>query len=187
MSTVVRLSLVSHAATDAMRLVRFAADEPLNDVGRRECTRIDPTTVARPSASSLLTAPEARTVETAELLGLLGATPDAGIADVDYGSWRGRPMAELEPDDVAAWLSDPTFAGHGGESIVDVVERVRGWLDTVAEAGAETVAVTHPAVVRAAIVVALDAPADAFWRIDVSPLSITKLHFRSAWTLRIDS
>lgn len=183
MSSVVRLTMVSHAATDAMRLVRFPADEPLNDVGRRECAKAEPMTAAR-----IVTGPETRAVDTARQLGLLGATVDSALADVDYGSWMGRPMAELQPDDIAAWLSDPMFAGHGGESIVDVIERVRAWLDRIAStdtAESTTLAVTHPAVVRAAIVVALDAPPDAFWRIDVAPLSVTRLHYRGAWTLRV--
>ena len=48
-------------------------------------------------------------------------------------------------------------------------------------------AVTHPAVIRAAILVALDAPPKSFWRIDIAPVSRTVLHFRGqAWTLRSD-
>ncbi len=46
-------------------------------------------------------------------------------------------------------------------------------------------AVTHPAVVRAAMLIALDAPPKSFWRIDVTPVSRTALHFRGhAWKLR---
>ena len=179
MSSVVRLSMVSHAATDALRLVRFPADEPLNDIGRRECGK-----AARMSAARVLTGPELRATETADLLGLLGATADSALADVDYGSWTGSSMADVAPDDIAAWLSDPTFAGHGGESIVDVIERVRTWLDRVGDDGVETIAVANPAVVRAAVIVTLDAPADAFWHIDIAPLSISRLHHRGAWTLR---
>ncbi len=48
-----------------------------------------------------------------------------------------------------------------------------------------TVAVTHPAVIRAALVVALNMPLVTFWRIDVPPLTATGLHWRSGiWTLR---
>ena len=50
---------------------------------------------------------------------------------------------------------------------------------------ARLVAVTHPAVIRAAIVIALDAPPKSFWRIDIAPVSRTVMHFRGhAWTLR---
>jgi broad specificity phosphatase PhoE len=48
-----------------------------------------------------------------------------------------------------------------------------------------TIAVTHPAVIRAVILIALAAPSKSFWRIDIAPASCTVLHFRgTAWTLR---
>jgi broad specificity phosphatase PhoE len=47
------------------------------------------------------------------------------------------------------------------------------------------VAVTHPAVIRAAILTALDAPPKSFWRIDIGPVSRTVMHHRGqAWTVR---
>jgi broad specificity phosphatase PhoE len=46
-------------------------------------------------------------------------------------------------------------------------------------------AVTEPAVTRAAIVRALALPAEAFWRLDVAPLTLTELSGRSGrWNLR---
>jgi broad specificity phosphatase PhoE len=48
------------------------------------------------------------------------------------------------------------------------------------------VAVTPPAVIRAAILGALDMPPKSFWRIDIAPVSRTALHFRKGnWTLRL--
>jgi len=58
-------------------------------------------------------------------------------------------------------------------------------MESLASRRGRVVAVTHPAVVRAAILVALDAPAKSFWRVDIAPVSRTVLHFRGhAWTLR---
>jgi broad specificity phosphatase PhoE len=49
-----------------------------------------------------------------------------------------------------------------------------------------TVAVTHPAVIRAAIVAALDAAPPSFWRVDVEPAGCVVMHFRGGrWTLRL--
>jgi broad specificity phosphatase PhoE len=87
--------------------------------------------------------------------------------------------------DLAIWLTDPTRAPHGGESVVELIERVRDWMNTLTTRHSRLVAVTHPAVVRAAILIALDAPAKSFWRIDIAPVSRTVMHFRGhAWTLR---
>jgi broad specificity phosphatase PhoE len=90
-----------------------------------------------------------------------------------------------DPDAVAAWTTDPAVAPHGGESIVDLIARVSKWLAGRAGHGGRTVAVTHASVIRAAIVIALEAPAESFWRIDIAPLEHTVLHERNArWTLR---
>src|SRR5689334_23413628 len=69
------------------------------------------------------------------------------------------PYTTLFRSDLAIWLTDPTRAPHGGESVVDLISRVGGWMDTLTARRGRLVAVTHPAVVRAAILVALDAPA----------------------------
>jgi broad specificity phosphatase PhoE len=89
------------------------------------------------------------------------------------------------PAELTLWLTDPTQAPHGGESVADLIVRVGGWLDSLSDRRGRLVAVTHPGVIRAAIVVALSAPPKSFWRIDVGPVSRTVLHLRGhAWTLR---
>lgn len=172
-----RLTLISHAMTDAMSAGRFPVDEPLNEIGRGQARRLR-------TEDRALTGPELRTRETAELLGLR-ATAERGLADLDCGQWRGEMLQSIPPAGLRDWLTDPAAAPHGGESIVELIERVACWMNQLRDV-VRTVAVTHPAVVRAAVLVALDAPPKSFWRIDVAPLSHTVLHRRGgAWTLRI--
>ncbi|OBF80858.1 histidine phosphatase [Mycobacterium sp. 852002-51163_SCH5372311] len=179
MTEVIRLTLVSHGMTDAMAAGRFPADEPLNPIGHTQVGRFE-----IPSNASQLAGPELRARQTAELLGLHAAT-DQRLADLDYGSWRGTTLGGIPPDDLQAWLTDPTQAPHGGESIAGLIGRVAGWLKSLIHNALPTVAVTHPAVIRAAILVALDAPPTSFWRIDIAPGDRTVLHYRDrAWTLR---
>ena len=170
--------LVSHAATEAIRLSRFPDDESLNEVGRRDCAKFLPL-----MADRVLCGPERRTVETAEALSA-DAKPDEGLRDLDIGRWRGSTLDEIAPLELDAWLTDPTAAPHGGESIVDLVTRVREWQDYLTIGRDSVLAVTHPAVIRAMIMIALDAPPQAFWRIDIPPLGETRLHHRVSWTLR---
>ncbi|AKS32205.1 histidine phosphatase family protein [Mycolicibacterium goodii] len=195
MSEVVRLSLVSHAMTDALAAGRFPADEPLNELGHRQTGTVDISasgtgqigasgTGQIGASGTVLCGPEKRTVQTAELLGL-SAEVRPELADLDCGGWRGKPLGAVEPADLAVWLTEPTRAPHGGESIVELIERVRRWMQTVSTRRGRLVAVTHPAVIRAAVLVALDAPPKSFWRIDIAPVSRTVLHHRAgAWTLR---
>jgi broad specificity phosphatase PhoE len=179
-SEVVRLTLVSHAMTDAMAAGRFPTDEPLNSVGHRQ---VDASTELGVPERAYC-GPEKRSRQTAELLGLQ-ASVDTRLADLDCGRWRGDVLGGVDSADLAIWLTDPTRAPHGGESVVDLIERVNGWMESLTARHARLVAVTHPAVIRAAVVIALDAPPKSFWRIDIAPASRTVLHFRGhAWSLR---
>lgn len=171
-----RLTLVSHARLGDGRQPRFPVDEPL-DAGE-----LDQALAAAPGLRAVGPAfcdATARTRQTAEALGLTAA-PDSALADLDVGAWRGRRLDEVAEPDLVAWTTDAGAAPHGGESVLDLLARVAAWLSTPANG----VAVTHPAVVRAALVVALRCPPDVYWRIDVPPLTATRLHWRGAWTLR---
>lgn len=180
MSEVVRLTLVSHAMTDAMAAGRFPTDEPLNALGHRQADA----TVDLGPVDIALCGPEQRAVRTAELLALRARTESA-LADLDCGRWRGDVLSGVDPAELAVWLTDPGQAPHGGETIVDLIARVRTWLDTLTGTHARVVAVTHPAVIRAAILNALDAPPKSFWRLDIAPVSRTVMHFRGhTWTVR---
>jgi broad specificity phosphatase PhoE len=117
----------------------------------------------------------------------LNATPEPMLRECDYGRWAGRTLADVqaeEPLALAAWLQTPDAAPHGGESVQDLLSRVAQWLDAQSGETGLTVVVTHASVIRAAIVHAIEAGPRSFWRIDVSPLSVTRLSGdRGRWTL----
>lgn len=180
---VARITLVSPAVNPALRLVRFD-DAPLDEsAGRR----------ARAAAGDLpphevmFTAPSERCRGTAEALGL-DASVVRELRDLDVGRWRGRSLDEVAreaPEAMAEWLADPAGAPHGGESVVDLVDRVGTWLESWAGHDGRILAVAEPAVVRAGLVHALAVPAQTFWRLDVTPLSMTEFSGRSGrWNVR---
>jgi broad specificity phosphatase PhoE len=179
-----RLTLIRHAPSAATRRSAFPVDEPLDARALEEARALAP---RLERADVAWTGPAARARQTAEALGL-DATVASELDECDFGAWGGRTLAELDAEDpiaVAAWIEDPAAAPHGGEPLLAVLDRVRGWLDAHAGDGSRVVAVTHAGVIRAALVCALDAPAQAFWRFDVAPLSRTVLHAHDGrWTVR---
>ncbi len=178
-----RLVLICHGSTDAVRGAAFPADEPLDRHGRAEAA-----TLANrlPKAERCWTSPELRTRQTAEAL-RLDAIVLPALRDCDYGAWQGQTLAALlarDPQAVETWLRDPAAAPHGGESLLGLMHRVTQWLDGENAMSRPAVLVTHAAVIRAAIIHAIKAPPESFWRIDIAPLSITRLSGREGhWNL----
>ncbi|MDQ1393173.1 MAG: hypothetical protein QOF30_2150 [Acidimicrobiaceae bacterium] len=184
------LVLVCHASTAAVRSASFPAGESLDPQGEADAVAASVAIGAlRPARLCCAPSPAAR--QTAAALALeagLRPTVERAIRDCDFGRWSGRPMGEVardEPDAFSSWMSEADSRPHGGESLVDLLRRVGEWVDSCCTLHGTTVAVTHPAVVRAAIVHAIEAAPAAFWHLDLGPLSRTWLRGNgSRWTLR---
>jgi broad specificity phosphatase PhoE len=169
-----RLIFICHASTDAARRSAFPANEPLDEIGKREATALAGSV---PRADLVWSGPELRARQTAQVLGL-NATVEPALRDCDYARWRGESLDDVsarEPDAVATWLRDPAAAPHGGESLLAFMQRVATWLAGELSQHHQSIVITHPAVIRAAIVRAIEATPQSFWRIDVAPLSRTRL------------
>ncbi|MEJ1974842.1 MAG: histidine phosphatase family protein [Acetobacteraceae bacterium] len=178
-----RLELLCHAATSAVRTAAFPADEPLDPQGRQTLAALPRLLRA---VDRCWTSPALRARQTAEALQLEAAV-EPMLRDCDYGRWTGRTFAAVaaeEPEAVATWLRDPAATLHGGESLLHLMERVAAWLDAQTGMAGRTVAVTHASVIRAAVIHAIGAPPQSFWRIDVAPLSVARLSGGGGlWTL----
>jgi len=178
-----RLTLICHASTDALRRAAFPADEPLD---RRDHADLTELAGRLPGADRCWTSPELRTRQTAELLKLEAISLSA-LRDCDYGAWKGRTFEDVlasDPNAIETWLRDPAAAPHGGESLLSLMDRIAQWLEGEKVMDRRSILVTHPTIVRAAIVHALDATPKSFWRIDVSPLSVTRLSGKDGrWNL----
>ncbi|WP_328864451.1 histidine phosphatase family protein [Streptomyces sp. NBC_00304] len=197
----VRVMLISPAMNAALREARFAGDAPLDASGLRQARSA---AGAVPAADLCLRGPSLRCAATADALGLR-SDPEPALRDWEMGRWSGARLSEVsadEPGGVAAWLTDPSAAPHGGESLLQLCARVGAWLDSShgGQHGSHrgdgsdgshegddgrVLAVAEPAVIRAAAVHALNLPPQVFWRLDVAPLTVTELSGRSGrWNLR---
>ena len=175
----VRLTLVCHALTQAQKTGHLhrpndgilpLSQQPFADLVRAQ----------------VLTAPERRACETAAWLAEQVQVEPA-LADCDLGRWHGLALKQLQaeqPQAVADWLQNPASAVHGGESFAALCQRLGAWLEAFDRPG-EWLAVTHPMVMRAALVQVLDCPMLACQRIDVLPLSRLQLSFTGQWRLRL--
>jgi broad specificity phosphatase PhoE len=179
----IRLVLITHASTAATQDTRFPGDEPLDARGREMASGVG--TPRR--FDRVLRGPERRCAETASALNLEAVSHPA-LADLNLGEWSGRTLTDLEserPSDLGTWLTDPSAAPHGGESLSALMDRVAYWLTELPTDRARLAAITHPAVVRAAVLHTLGASVAGFWRLDSAPLTQTWLtHHGGRWQLR---
>jgi broad specificity phosphatase PhoE len=185
----VRLTFVTAARSAPLLAERFDDDRPLDRAGWYEVQRAARALQPLVAAELRYCSPTRRSRDTGEALGLMPLAQPA-LRDCGMGRWSGATLAEvtaLEPGAVDLWLGDPRSAPHGGESLFAFISRVGGWLDTrPVDDGGWIVAVAEPAVVRAAVVYALKAPAVTYWNISVSPLSTLELTGRAGrWSLSL--
>ena len=173
-----RLVLVRHAPTASTRAAAFPRDdEGLDADGRAAAAalvcRAGTRSAARPGGAWRRPRPRAWSRRSSP------RWPSATSGRGRGGRWPTWSRAEAR-----AWMTDPDAAPHGGESLRTFAARVAAWLDGQAAADGRAVAITHGGVVKAAIVAALGAPLEAFWRVDVAPLALAELHAHDGrWTV----
>ncbi|QJI37336.1 histidine phosphatase family protein [Pseudomonas sp. ADAK13] len=181
-----RLTLIAHASTRAQKRARFALDESVEMDWQQA-----PLSLAQrfKRAPQVLCGPEARTRQTATLFAA-DASVETALRDCDFGRWQGLAIDEVqqaEPEALQAWLTDSTSAPHGGESVAQLCERVGQWLQSLEQTPGHVLAVTHPFVIRAALLHVMQCPPSQFNLIDVEPLSSTELRFNGRWRLRLET
>ncbi|MFE9460316.1 histidine phosphatase family protein [Streptomyces californicus] len=185
-----RVTLVAAARGSLRQAERFDDDRPLDAAGRDEVRFVAHALVPLGAAELRYCSPTPRSRATGNALGF-GPMAQPALRDWDMGRWRGMTLGEVtvrEPAAVDLWLSDPRSAPHGGETMLDFIGRVGGWLDTRPVDDILAVAVAEPAVIRAALVYALNAPPSAYWNVDVRPLStITLSGLPGRWSLCLEA
>ncbi|MDF3154554.1 histidine phosphatase family protein [Mesorhizobium sp. XAP10] len=178
------MTLVCSGITHQMRKGGFPLDAPL-EKRSIELARALGQHFLR--ADRVFVAPSLRARQTAELLGLSATVIDS-LRDQNYGFWEGKTLENIEaeqPGALAAFRADPAYVPGGGESLTQVASRTAGFLDSMRSAGGQLIVITHPAVVRTAMIHILAAPLTSYWRIDTPPLSLISLYSDSTrWVLR---
>jgi probable phosphoglycerate mutase len=135
-----------------------------------------------------VSSPLARCRETAgvvaERLGLDVAVED-GLRETDFGAWEGLTFGEVRerhPEDLNAWLhsaeAEPT---GGGESFEAVARRVAVTRDKLVAsyAGRTVLLVSHVTPVKTLVRLALGAPPESLFRMELSAASLSALAYYS--------
>jgi broad specificity phosphatase PhoE len=143
------LALLRHGDTawTAEGRIQGRSDVPLSEAGRKMLCGHRLPEMCR--TMTFVTSPLMRCVETATCLGLGDVRREPRLAEMSWGAWEGRRLADLREELGEAMRANEErgwdFRPEGGETPREVYARVASWLR---EVEVPTLAVTHRGVIR---------------------------------------
>ncbi|MCM2579336.1 bifunctional RNase H/acid phosphatase [Streptomyces meridianus] len=182
--------LLRHGETELTAQKRFSgsggADPSLSAAGHRQAEAAAAALAARGTVQAVVSSPLRRCRETADAVAArlgLEVRVDEGLRETDFGAWEGLSFAEVReryPDDLNAWLGSAKAAPTGsGESFASAARRIALSRDKLIAryAGRTVLLVTHVTPVKTLVRLALGAPPEALFRMDVSAASLSAVAY----------
>ncbi|MFD8602832.1 ribonuclease [Streptomyces sp. TSRI0445] len=184
------LVLLRHGETALTPEKRFSGsggtDPELSAVGRGQAERAAEHFAALGTVQEIVSSPLRRCRETAVAVAArlgLDVRIDESLRETDFGAWEGLTFGEVRErygDDLTAWLASPdTAPTGGGESFAEVAERIAAARDRLVAryAGRTVLLVTHVTPIKTFVRLALGAPPEALFRMELSAASISTVAY----------
>ncbi|MDX3849598.1 bifunctional RNase H/acid phosphatase [Streptomyces sp. AK02-01A] len=182
--------LLRHGETALTPEKRFSgsggSDPDLSAVGLRQAEAVAEALAARGTVQSIVSSPLGRCRQTAEAVATrlgLDVGVEEGLRETDFGAWEGLTFAEVReryPDDLNAWLASPAAPPTGGgESFATVGRRVAAARDRLLDGhrGRTVLVVTHVTPVKTLVRLALGAPPQSLFRMELSAASLSAVAY----------
>lgn len=182
--------LLRHGETPLTPQKRFSgsggSDPSLSDIGREQAEKVAAALARRGTVQAVVASPLARTRETAGIVAArlgLDVAVEEGLRETDFGAWEGLTFGEVRerhPEDLNAWLASPDVEPTGGgESFAATAARVAQARDKLLAAyrGRTVLLVTHVTPIKTLIRLALGAPPEALYRMELSAASLSAVAY----------
>ncbi|MFD7440773.1 bifunctional RNase H/acid phosphatase [Streptomyces sp. NPDC059909] len=181
--------LLRHGETALTPEKRFSgsggSDPELSAAGERQADAVAAALAARGTIQEIVSSPLRRCRQTAAVVGKrlgLDVQIDDGLRETDFGAWEGLTFAEVRErygDDLDAWLASPKAAPTGGESFASVARRVSATRDRLTSEyrGRTVLLVTHVTPIKTLVRLALGAPPEAVFRMELSAASLSAVAY----------
>ena len=173
------LILLRHGQTEVNAQARLQGriDLPLDGEGRRQAELSAAHVHATWPGARIVSSPLLRARETAAAIG--DHDVDERFIELDYGSWDGLAMSEVDRTQWKQWRNDPSFRPPAGESLQELDARVRPALEELTEQArtGHVVVVSHVSPIKSAITWALGTGPDVTWRCRLDRASFTLIDF----------
>ncbi|MFD3514081.1 bifunctional RNase H/acid phosphatase [Streptomyces sp. NPDC058657] len=184
------LVLLRHGETLLTPEKRFSgsggSDPMLSAVGRKQAEAVAAALAARGGVHAIVSSPLLRCRETADAVARRLGLPvqvEEDLRETDFGAWEGLTFGEVKEryaEDLDDWLESPDAAPTGGgESFAVVADRVAAARDrlTGKYAGRTVLVVTHVTPVKTLVRLALGAPPQALFRMELSAASLSAVAY----------
>ncbi|CAB4911249.1 MAG: bifunctional RNase H/acid phosphatase [Actinobacteria bacterium] len=179
--------MVRHGATPFSLEKRFSGlggqDIGLAEIGIAQAQAAARDLLERGDIDLIVTSPLLRTRQTAAFIADLCEAElivMEEFAECSFGDWDGYTFSEVQaqwPDEMQRWLESVEVAPPGGESFADVRDRVnRGRLELLKKYhGKRIVIVSHVTPIKLMAGIAVDAPLESVYRMELRPGSISSM------------
>ncbi len=187
LGTPVKTLMARHGASSYSLEKRFSGsggvDVPLAPVGIKQAQALAVEVKTRGTVSHIVSSPLLRTLQTAHIVAEatgLPVTENADFAECSFGDWDGHTFADVRkrwPVELNEWLANTSVAPPGGESLAQCRDRVnRGRKFVVEQFQAQTILiVSHVSPIKIMTGIAMDAPLESTFRMELPPCSLTTL------------
>ena len=180
--------LVRHGQTqwNLQGRIQGHTDVPLAELGRRN-VQAQAKSLAGLTFAAVYASDFSRTVETAQILvndADVSVQTNPNLREFSYGQWEGLTLEEVQardPEDFALRFRkrDVEFAAPGGESAIQLLQRVRRFYVKAAsghDPEENLLVVAHGGSIRALTLCLLGLPDEHFWRfrVDCASLSVIR-------------
>ncbi|MCX5159888.1 bifunctional RNase H/acid phosphatase [Streptomyces sp. NBC_00053] len=182
--------LLRHGETALTPEKRFSgsggSDPELSAAGRHQAECIARSLADRGTVEEIVSSPLRRCRETAAAVAArlgLEVRIEEGLRETDFGAWEGLTFAEVRERygaDLDAWLASAKVAPTGGgESFAEVARRVSATRDRLTSryAGRTVLLVTHVTPIKTLVRLALGAPPEAMFRMELSAASVSAVAY----------
>jgi probable phosphomutase (TIGR03848 family) len=157
----------------------------LSETGREQAVAVAKRIASSMSdIAAIYTSPLERCRETAAPLAAelgIKLQPHKGLIECDFGDWTGKELTKLAklPEWQIVQRTPSAFRFPNGESFLEMQARIVETVSSLAveHRGKTVVAYSHADPIKALLINALGSPLDMFQRINVSPCSVSVLHY----------
>lgn len=125
---------------------------------------------------AIYASPLGRTMETAnEIAKVIGKeiVTDDNLKEINFGVFDGKTAKEIEenyPEEWESWLKDyESYRIPEGECLQDVINRVKGFIDSIKEEEGCYIIVSHGGVIQSIITYLLDLELKKMWHFKCTP------------------